>query len=78
MTSLAWVAAVISIRGLLSLLALGLQLSWQAQQQRERRHYLLTVTRALPTGAQIDEGQPDGSWLRLTIGCPQASESHHG
>lgn len=66
MTSLMWVIAVIAVRELLSLLALWLRLRWQAQRQEERHHYLVAIARALPGGSQIDEGQPDGTWLRLT------------
>lgn len=77
-TSLVWVLAVIGARGLLSLLALSLRLRWQAQQQQGRHDYLVAIVRALPEGSQIDEGQPDGTWLRLTVDRPRASEADHG
>jgi hypothetical protein len=70
MTSLVWVVAVIGARGSLSLLALGLRLRWHAQRQQERHRYLVAIARALPESSQIDEGQPDGTWLRLTVSRP--------
>ncbi|MGH3770904.1 MAG: hypothetical protein ACRDRW_05845 [Pseudonocardiaceae bacterium] len=76
--SLVWVVAVIGARGSLSLLALSLRLRWQLQRQRERHHYLVAIARALPEGSQIDEGQPDGTWLRLTMDRPQADKADHG
>lgn len=75
MTSLMWVVAVIGARGSLSLLDLILRLQWQALQQQERHQYLLAIVRALPEGSQIDEGQPDGTWLRLTIDRSLASRA---
>jgi hypothetical protein len=78
MTSLVWVVAVVGTRGLLWLLALWLQLRWQAQRQQERHRYLVAIARALPEGSQIDEGHPDGTWLRLTVNRPRASEADHG
>ena len=78
MTSLMWVVAVIGARGSLSLLALGLRLRWQGQQQQERHDYLVAIVRALPEGSQIDEGQADGTGLRLTIDRTQASENDRG
>jgi hypothetical protein len=69
---------VVGTRGLLRLLTLRLQLRWQAQWQQERHRYLVAIARALPEGSQIDEGQPDGTWLRLTVDCPRASEADHG
>lgn len=78
MTGLVWVVAVIGTRGLLGLLALRLQFRWQAQGQQERHRYLVAIARALPEGSQIDEGQPDGTWLRLTIDRSRASEADHG
>jgi hypothetical protein len=78
MTSLVWVVAVVGTRGLLWLFVLRLQLRWQAQRQQERRRYLVAIARALPEGSQIDEGQPDGTWLRLTVDRPRASEADHG
>lgn len=78
MTSLVWVVVVIGAQGSLTLLALGLRLSWQGQQQQERHDYLIAIARALPEGSQIDEGQSDGTWLRLTIDRSQASENDRG
>lgn len=72
MTSVVWVVAVIGTRGLFSVLILWLRMRWEVQQQ-ERRHYLAAIVRALPEGSQVDEGQPDGTWLRLTIDRPWAS-----
>lgn len=77
MTGLVGVVAVVGMRGLLWLLALRLQLRWQAQRQQERHRYLVAIARALPQGSQIDERQPDGTWLRLTVDRPQASAADH-
>ena len=78
MTSMAWAATMLGAQGLLSLLTLWLQLRWQAQRQRERHHYLVTIARTLPAGSYIDEGYPDGTWLKLTLDRPRPSESDHG
>lgn len=78
MTSMAWVVTVLGAQGLLSLLALWLRLRWQAQQQRERHQYMVTIARTLPNGSYIDEGHPDGTWLKLTIDRPRPSEGDHG
>jgi hypothetical protein len=78
MTNLMWVAAVIGVRGSLSLLELRLRLHRQALRQMERNRYILTIVRALPEGSQIDEGQLDGTWLRLTIDRSQTSKSDRG
>lgn len=78
MTSMVWVVTVLGAQGLLSLLALWLRLRWQAQQQLERHHYLVAIARTLPEGSYIDEGHPDGTWLKLTIDRPQPSEGDHG
>lgn len=78
MTSMVWVVAMISARGLLPLLTLWLRLRWQAQQQRERHRYLVAIARTLPAGSYIDEGHPDGTWLKLTINRRRSSEGDHG
>lgn len=70
--------AVVGTRRLWWLLALWLQLRWHAQRQQERHRYLVAIARTLPEGSQIDEGQPDGTWLRLTVDRPQASKAGHG
>ncbi|MGH3866769.1 MAG: hypothetical protein ACRDQ4_11640 [Pseudonocardiaceae bacterium] len=78
MKSMAWLVSMICSQRLLSLLALWLRLRWQAHQQQERHHYLVAIARALPEGGQIDEGHPDGTWLKLTIGRLPAREDDHG
>lgn len=81
MTSMAWVAWVVTVlaaRGLLPLFALWVRLRWQAQRQRERHNYLVAIARTLPEGSYIDEGHPDGTWLKLTIDRPRPSEGDHG
>lgn len=77
MASMAWMVTVLGAQ-VLSLLALWLRLRWQAQLQRERHHYLVAITRALPEGSCIDEGHPDGTWSRLTIDRPRPREGDHG
>lgn len=77
-TSLALVVAVIGARGLLSLLALWLRLRWRSQQQQERHRYLVAITPLLPVGSQLDEGDWDGTWFKLTIDRPPVTKGDHG
>lgn len=71
-TTVVWSATMLAAQGF-GLLGLWLRLRWRAEQKQVHRQYVVAIARTLPEGSQIDEGHPDGTWLRLAIGPARRS-----